>query len=478
NQGDYSGSETSTTEAISFFDKLSKSYYRCAVFNVLANNYQRLYDYENAVQYYQQSLKLAEDELQKTILKNNIAVVYLEQQNYHKAILILLPLSLKKETLENKENYARILDNLGFCYFRLKNLKSLPFLKQSLQIRESIKDNIGLTKSYIHLSEYYKSKDPQLSNSYSKQAYDKATETNNVDDRLKSLTLLMQNSVGTDYKKHTETYLRINDSLTQARQKAKNQFAKIKYDSTEEKNENLKLKAQKTENLLQLEQQKNGNYVLSFLIFIGFISASFVFYYLKKERQKAIYESETRMSKKLHDELANDVYLTMTFAETQDLQNPIKKETLLGNLDKIYARTRNISRENSKIETGIKFGEELKAMISAYSSDQIQVIIKDNGDINWLKILPEKKIALHRVLQELMVNMKKHSQCSLAVVSFELTSKCIEINYSDNGIGIDSTLILKNGLHNVENRIHTIKGTITFDKQTNKGFKVKITIPK
>ncbi|WP_264564714.1 tetratricopeptide repeat-containing sensor histidine kinase [Flavobacterium sp. N3904] len=477
-QGDFTGTETSATEAISFFDSSTKAYYKCAIFNLLANNYQRLYDYENAVYYYRLSLKLADDELQKTILKNNIAVVYLEQQNYQRAISILLPLTFKKGTTENKENYARILDNLGYSYFRLKNLKSLHFLNQSLQIRDSIKDNIGLTKSYIHLSEFYKSKDQQLSYRYSRQAYDKATETNNVDDRLKSLTLLIQNSVGTDYKKHTETYLRINDSLTQARQKAKNQFAKIKYDSTEEKNENLKLKAQKTENLLQLEQQKNGNYVLSFLIFIGFISASFVFYYLKKERQKAIYESETRMAKKLHDELANDVYQTMTFAETQDLQDPIKKETLLGNLDKIYARTRNISRESSKIETGTTFGEELKEMISAYSSDQIQVIIRDNGDINWLKIQSEKKIALHRVLQELMVNMKKHSQCSLAVVSFESTSKCIEINYSDNGIGIDSAVILKNGLHNVENRIHAIKGTITFDKQTNTGFKVKITIPK
>jgi hypothetical protein len=28
----------------------------------------------------------------------------------------------------------------------------------------------------------------------------------------------------------------------------------------------------------------------------------------------------------------------MTFAETQDLQNPVKKETLIDNLDKIYVR--------------------------------------------------------------------------------------------------------------------------------------------
>jgi hypothetical protein len=38
------------------------------------------------------------------------------------------------------------------------------------------------------------------------------------------------------------------------------------------------------------------------------------------------------------------MFFTMTFADTQDLQNQ-KKETLLDNLDKIYVRTRDFSRE-------------------------------------------------------------------------------------------------------------------------------------
>ena len=57
------------------------------------------------------------------------------------------------------------------------------------------------------------------------------------------------------------------------------------------------------------------------------LSAVFLYYYLKnrnkKEKAEAVYQSETRISKKLHDELANDVYQTMAFVETQDLQNPI-----------------------------------------------------------------------------------------------------------------------------------------------------------
>lgn len=482
-QGDYASSETSATEAIPFFDKATDNQYKIAIYNTLGINYENLFDYDNAIYYYNQALSIAEDELPKAILKNNIAVVYMEKHNYKKAVQILAPLLAVKEIIDNHQNHARILDNLGFSYFKTgDSQKGLDYINQALKIREQVKDDFGITTSYFHLSEFYNKTNPALSFYYTQLSYVTATRVNNVNDRLESLKLLIKNSTGNQSKKFTTKYLRISDSLNKATQKAKNQFAKIKYDSTKEKNENLLLKAQKAENALELEQQKNKNYVSYFLIFLGILSTISLYYYLKnkskKEKEKAVYESETRISKKLHDELANDVYQTMAFAETQDLQDPLKKETLLGNLDKIYARTRNISRENSKIETGAKFEEELKEMISAYNNNQTQIIIRDNGDINWLKIQPEKKIALHRVLQELMVNMKKHSQCSYAVVSFQSNEKSIEINYSDNGIGTDNALVFKNGLHNVENRIHAIDGTITFDIETGKGFKAKITIPK
>jgi len=152
-----------------------------------------------------------------------------------------------------------------------------------------------------------------------------------------------------------------------------------------------------------------------------------LYFYLKnkskKEKQAAIYESETRIAKKLHDELANDVYQTIAFAETQDLHNPVQKETLLDNLDKIYTRTRNISRENSAIGTGESYEMALKEMLSGFSSSRVQVIVKDISTIPWDKIAEEQKIALYRVLQELLVNMKKHSQGSFVVLRFEKIPK-------------------------------------------------------
>lgn len=480
-QGDYSGSETSATEAIPFFTKTTNSYYKVAVYNILGTNYKNILDFKNAIHYYNLAYDFTEEELQKSIIKNNIAVVNMDKGSYEHAIEILLPLETKKLT-DNPENNARVLDNIGCCYYNLKNSKALDYLNQAIKIRKKTNDGFGITSSFMHFSEYYSKTNEKLSQQYAKAAYKKATEINNTDDRLISLKLLINNLNGKELKKTTLLYLKINDSITKARQKAKNQFAKIKYDSKKDREENLKLKAQKAEDALQLEKVKNRNLTLYIVIGLVLGSIFFLYYFLttkgKREKTAAIYESETRISKKLHDELANEVYHTIVLAETKDLSSSENKEILLSNLDTIYSGTRNISRQNSTIDTGENFESELKEMLSSYNGNEVSIIIKDNNDINWPKIQSEKKIAVYRVLQELLVNMKKHSQCSFVVIGFEENDKQVQIQYSDNGIGFSGKMNLRNGLKNAENRIHNIKGTLTFESEPNKGLKVKITFPK
>jgi signal transduction histidine kinase len=481
-QADYSGSETSATEAITYFKSNTNSYYKCGVFNVLAVNYKHLFDFDNAIYYYNQAYNLAEDELQKEAIKNNIAVLNMNKRDYQRTIQILLPLTQKKKSLNNDQNYARILDNLGYSYYKVGNIKGLDYMNQSLIIKKQIKDDFGMVASYIHLSEYYKKSNPSLAYDYALSAHKKATKVNNTDDRLESLEQLIQNSSGNESKAYSEKYIHINDSIKKVRQKARNQFAKIKYDSKQDKEENLRLKTQKTETALELEQQKNRNLILYFLILIGILSTIFLYYFLKainkEEKIQTSYDTETRIAKKLHDELANDVYHTMAFAETQDLSSNQNKEILLNNLDTIYSRTRNISKENSIIDTSTKFVEGLKEMMSGFNTDAVNILINGMDSVNWNALERNKKIIIYRVIQELLVNMKKHSQCSLAVISFNKKEKKLQIDYSDNGIGAAFDKInSRNGLQNVENRILAIKGTITFDTKPDKGFKTNFTIP-
>ncbi|RZJ52000.1 MAG: hypothetical protein EOO44_13175 [Flavobacterium sp.] len=478
---DYSASETTATEAISLFRNDTELQYKRGIYNLLGVNYKILYDYNSAIRYYNLAYNITSDEINQAIIKNNIAVVHIGRRSYERALKILLPLETKKLE-ENLENNARVLDNIGYCYYKLGNPKALDYLKRSLEIRKTIDDGFGITSSLMHFSELYTDKNQKLARQYAKEAYAKASEINNVDDRLSSLTLLIQTSEGKELKETTSLYLKINDSIIKTRQKAKNQFAKIKYDSKKDREENLVLKAQKAENDLLLERQKSQNLIYLVVIILGSGLALCLYFYLtnkgKREKTEAVYQSEIRISKKLHDELANDVFHTMTFAETQDLKVPDKKIVLLDNLEKIYANARNISKENSIIDTGENYENNLKELLTSYKSNTTEIIIKKGETIDWAKIQPEKKIALQRVLHELMVNMKKYSQASFVVVDFDVIENNIQIKYSDNGIGIEDKLVLKNGLFNAENRIKTIKGTITFETETEKGFKAKILFPK
>ena len=424
NQGDYSGSETTAIEALPFLNKTMDPSYESSLYNLLGVVYLELYDYDNALYYYNKASHLKIDEIRRLKIQHNIAVVYMAKQDYPKAIQILLPLISKKEVQNDPAPYSKALDNLGYSYFKVGNPKGIDFMNQALKIKKQINDDWGMGASYLHLTKYYKQSNPRLASDYARMAYEKATKVNNVDDRLESLVSLIQSSSVNQSKTYSEKYIHINDSITKVRQNARNQFAKIKYDSKKEKEENLVLKNQKAENLLELEIQKNRNLLLLFLILIGFLSTIFLYYFLKavnkKEKIQTSYNTETRIAKKLHDELANDVYQTMAFVETQDLSSSQNKELLLTNLDTIYSRTRNISKENSSIDTGLHFVAGFKEMISGFNTEAVSILINGMDAANWNALETNKKIIVYRVLQELLVNMKKYSQCSLVVITFKI----------------------------------------------------------
>jgi signal transduction histidine kinase len=479
--GDYYSSEETLMEALPYIK--NDLQYQMAANNLFGIAAKEVKNYDDAVRYYATILKATNDSVYKVTAFNNIATVYIKEKEYRKAIAILKPILKSNilDTLPNKR--AIIIDNLGFAYYKDNQiLEGLRLMNEGLEIRTKINDSYRSIESYLHLADFYKNRDYQKSKENALLAYKVATKHQSIDERLEALELLMSFNLEKGVNSYATLFINLNDSIKTVRSKAKNQFAKIKYDSRKTTLENIKYKGQRAETLLQLETQKSQKYLLVFgsLLLLGTIGY-LINYYRNKNRQErleASYNTETRISKQLHDELANDVFYAMTFAETQDLQNPVKKETLIDNLDKIYVRTRNFSRENSNIETGESFDQNLKQMLSSYKSRSTEVIIKNGNPIDWSKVKTEKKIAVQRVLQELMVNMKKYSQASFVIIGFDCDQKNLKIDYSDNGVGFSEKLVLKNGLQNAENRIQAVNGILTFDSQINKGFKAKNVVPK
>ena len=482
-QGDYTGSESTVTEALLYLKYIKNQQYAWNSYVILSINYLNTYDYKNAILYNQKALQLQTEPWRNLAAKNNIAVILIEEEKYKESLEIFLSLITKEEVISDDVFYAKALDNVGFCYFKINQpKKALYYLNKSLKIRQKKGDPFDLGKSYLHLAKFYEKRNSSLTKKYMLLSYNQFTIANNTDERLTSLKLIIQNSSDIALKKYSNKYVNLVDSIFEVRQKVKNQFARVKYDSKREKNENLKLKTHKAENELQLERQKNRN-IISYIIIAISLSLIIVLYlYLtsrgKKEKIEATYKSETRIAKKLHDELANDIYHTMAFVENKNLALTENKEQLLNNLDIIYSRTRDISKENCAIITNENYVLGLKEMILEFNTSNTSIILNDLETISWNTLDRSKKTTVYRVLQELLVNMKKHSNANLAVINFKETDKNIIINYSDNGNGADLTqLSFKNGLHNVENRIQSIKGNVEIDSHPGKGFKVLLKIP-
>lgn len=463
--GDLSGCEETITDALANYKGTT---YLPYFYNLMAVSYVKQKEYEHALDFYQKAQEATADSLNKAIIQNNIGLIYLLNHSYEQSLSILEPLLTHPQIQGNQLEYARVLDNVGYAQFQLQQPEGIENLNTSLQLRERLQEPSGLLTSYMHLSEYHQTRDAKLAESYASQAYETSKKVNSPDDRLEALKWLTENSSSPLVKDYSKMYFQLNDSLTTARTTAKNQFAKIKYDSKKA--------------TLEVIKYKNQNLFLWLLVaFILLVVVLLYFLYQSVTKRKLLqsaYMTETRISKRIHDELANDVFHAMTFTQTKDLQDSSNKEQLLDSLETIYKRSRDISKENSTIRTDDHFAVDLEQMLRSFSDAQTAVIIKSIESIGWNKFSDEKKIAVFRVVQELLINTKKHGKAGVVVVDFQNQSRQLQINYTDNGLGADLSLHNKSGLQNEENRILAMKGTLTFDSQPDKGFRAQLVIPK
>lgn len=475
NQGDYFGAKETLTEAENYFRPDIDFKLIASTYNELGTNNRKLQNYNDAILYYQKAISSSKSLFDILIYKNNLAIAYLDKTDYKKSLQLLRNISL--DTILEKQDIqrARILDNLAYAKWASgKEVGQSEFLRP-LATRKNKDDKRGQIASYTHLGEYFAKKKQKKAEQY----LDTVIQLSNQlkipkaeQDALKFLMSLQPNNVGIRNR-----YVYLQDSLYQIGLKVKTQFAKMKYDDEQKQLSILKLENERERKNTELAEQQSQKIIwlsLSGLLVIGGISA---FYSLrlrhKKEKLQEVYTTEKRISKKVHDELANDIYGVMTRMEHS---KTFHKENTLDTLEDIYNRTRDISHETGSIDTQ-NFQNELKKLLSQFRSDETTIAVKGLSIIEWNSIADEKKIILYRVLNELLVNMKKHSEATLVSISFELLRKQLKIEYKDNGKGVKMPIEKGTGLSNTENRINNSDGTFSFDSELGKGVKIACTFP-
>ena len=91
------------------------------------------------------------------------------------------------------------------------------------------------------------------------------------------------------------------------------------------------------------------------------------------------------------------------------------------------------------------------------------------------------ELTVYRTITELINNTIKHANCNKIEIAFEQTGDILKIRYEDDGSGFSNHKAPKDsngmGIENIQNRIQSLGGTITFSNAENGGMKAIISIP-
>ncbi|MBO9728294.1 MAG: tetratricopeptide repeat protein [Chitinophaga sp.] len=476
-EGDHYGGQESLLKSLTYLNEHKKENQQCmgADYFELGNACLNLKNYDAAIDYYHKALKYISNPDYKPIALNSIALTYQKKGEYDQALNLYK--SLLAESKDNKQEYARVLSN----YAKTKWLKDStypagPELQQALQIRKDSNDIRGLNASYAHLSDYYSLSLPDSALHYARKWYEVARDLGNPDDQVEALSKLITLSPTNLLKPYFIRYQYLTDSIQTAKNTAKNQFALIRYEAAKSKADNLQLQkdnAQK-KNLLLIQR-----FILVLTILVFLAAGSMLVLRNRRRRQQieqasrqAIQEHQLKTSQKVHDVVANGLYRIMADLEHKPVVN---KEELIDKIDILYERSRDISYEKPNA-TATPFLTKIENLLTSFGSERTKVMIVGNDTIPWSRINPQVQHEVEHILQELMINMKKHSQANSVMVKFGYQNNQVQILYTDNGIGFPPQVKYGNGLQNTGNRIKRINGQYRFE-HPDKGSKIIISFP-
>lgn len=471
NAGDYFGGQETSLEANKYLNEIDTNhhYYLGSNYNNLGIATYNLKDYNNSLRLYDSAIKFSDDSLDTHLYLNNKAKVFQEIKDYKSALKIYD--QILRKTSKNEQEYARVLTNIANTKW-LENPRYNPvpeFLK-SLQIRKEENDLWGQNSSYAHLSDYYILKQPDTALFYAKNMYKIAQTIKSADDQLEALQKLIKLSPPKETKYFFNVYEKLSDSVQTARSAAKNQFALIRYDTEKSKADNL---------VLQKDNEGKRYQIIILSIGILLLTIAGTLWYKKRkqrlelEAQNTIRENKLKTSQKVHDVVANGLYRIMNKLDNQE---SLKDNPIVNEIEELYEQSRDLSYEKPESKNQ-SFNEKISELLKSFASENTRVILVGNSAPLWEKVPGQTRDEIEHILQELMVNMGKHSRASDVVIKFEQVQQKINIQYTDNGIGIAGKVQPNNGLTNTGTRIDAIGGTITFDTKVEKGLKIQISFP-
>jgi len=241
--------------------------------------------------------------------------------------------------------------------------------------------------------------------------------------------------------------------------------------------------------------------ITSVLIAIGIILIRQIFDFLKKaEKQRqeadkkvlnAVIQAEEkerrRLAKDLHDGMGPLLSSAkMAISSLVQQEQDSEKRRIIENTDYVISEAiRSLKEISNNLSPHVldNFGlaSAIKSFASKVASMQ-QINIHFESNMYDLRFDYNQEVILYRVTCELINNTLKHAQASNIYIQLSRHNKIISLSYSDDGKGFEVNEILYKtptegmGLHNIINRLKSIKAIVNVDSEKGKGMRIIVIV--
>lgn len=258
--------------------------------------------------------------------------------------------------------------------------------------------------------------------------------------------------------------------------------------------------------------QKNPNDLVIFLIvvsaliafLVAFIAFMFVTYRRRQDRfqqdieeiklnhEKTLLRTQLEMqeqtfqniSREIHDNINLSLTLAKLNLNTIDLQDITNSRTKIGNsVDLLTKSIGELSNISKGLNADVIFQQGLTKAIEAELGRIRQlgkITIEYSLSGNPIYLNSQKELIIFRIIQEAFNNILKHAEALVVRLVLHYDEASLFVRISDNGKGFDLKARIsegKAGLHNMDNRIKMLSGSMEIETEIGKGTILDFTIP-
>ncbi len=190
-----------------------------------------------------------------------------------------------------------------------------------------------------------------------------------------------------------------------------------------------------------------------------------------------------RLAKEIHDGVGPN--MSALKLQIDAIKRKAKSDTIISGLEEINVAISDIASDIRQISHDLMPSSLIDfGVITALSnfakkiSDASEIEVHFQSNITDGLLSKEYELNIFRIIQELVNNAVKHSQCANIEISIRQDQESINILVQDDGVGMDASISGGGiGLYNIQTRVESLQGDMDIASQFGVGVTIHISLP-